>query len=287
MAEHRCVLGTLEATWLIGSKTQTDPTVGVVLKISPWLISSQKKRRSNKSHVDETLLNVLHKGNLGRRMATAGSTSPKINGIKWAAACPVGTPGPPGTERRKIQSCVALFWTRARPFYCQHSLLQAASLMGFQFDLSLPSDWSNTNPKWLETVWRSCRWHKSDILISSLHFCFLQTCAYCILFCLAADAVVKIVSSRNARAVFKRPLKSKLMITFTKGFVVLAAVSHVEAVFIAVAGELVLLLGNPVHRIVALHQGKSEHFLGFLVLTPQLSLYSPRLYQGNTDPPVC
>ena len=77
------------------------------------------------------------------------------------------------------------------------------------------------------------------------------------------------------------------MITFTKGFVVLAAVSHVEAVFIAVAGELVLLLGHPVHGIVALHQGKSEHFLGFLVLTPQLSLYSPRLYQGNTDPPVC
>ena len=77
------------------------------------------------------------------------------------------------------------------------------------------------------------------------------------------------------------------MITFTKGFVVLAAVSHVEAVFIAVAGELVLLLGNPVHRIVALHQGKSEHFLGFLVLTPQLSLYSRRLYQGNTDPPAC
>ena len=196
-------------------------------------------------------------------------------------------PRPTCDRKKKNPILCCLVLGPGRPFYCQHSLLQAASLMGFQFDLSLPSDWSNTNSKWLETVWRSCRWHKSDILISSLHFCFLQTCAYCILFCLAGHAVVKIVSSRNARAVFKRPLKSKLMITFTKGFVVLAAVSHVEAVFIAVAGELVLLLGNPVHRIVALHQRKSEHFRGFLVLTPQLSLYSPRLYQGNTDPPVC
>ena len=160
-------------------------------------------------------------------------------------------------QRRKIQSCVAFFWTLP-PFLPPLQLIEpVASSIRFQFRFT-------GNFSQIEPTLAPSDWEQLEVCFCWLNSKFLHTFQF--YFVCHACASWKKLEWKFLKTWMKVSLMTMDHTTFfTKGFVVLTAIAHVDAVGVAVTGKLIFLFCHPVARgLVALDKRFLNGFSFFL-----------------------